>query len=584
MKGKRQVKSIIQISRDTFGLLSRTQQKKGLKNLAFSILQAALEVLSAATIIPLFYLLIDNSIPQDSTLLQSMGHITDLFSWPSILIIIIIVFLCKNVISLLLIHNQSRFIKEISVSFSERLYRRFYHQQWTEYLHENSAETVRKIKTTPSDFANYVLQGHLQVATDACICLLMLCGMLWFDYRIIIIVLILFVPIAGLYQLFRKKIISKINTSFRELTPVGNIVLTQGIDSFAETKIYHKKNFFIRRFMDIRRITASHLASLTTVTSLPAKFFEVMGVLSFAAVILYSKLVNLEKDHLIVWLGLLSISMYRIIPSINRMLVSLSQIQAYSYSLWELKESFHPANEYAVKKEQNLPFVKSIQLKKVSYQYIKGSAEFQLKDVVISFNKGDFVLLEGPSGSGKTTLIHVLAGLIKDYDGSILIDDEPLSTSTCHEWQKKIGFSPQASIVLQDTILNNIAFGEEEFEIERKHVQTALEMAGLNEFVNRLPLRLQTQVGENGLTLSGGQRQRLILARALYRNPDILLLDEVTNQLDEGNKLKIFSTLKEFSRNGKTIVIAAHDPSARNFATRVFSFDNKIVQEVQPNS
>jgi ABC-type multidrug transport system fused ATPase/permease subunit len=137
--------------------------------------------------------------------------------------------------------------------------------------------------------------------------------------------------------------------------------------------------------------------------------------------------------------------------------------------------------------------------------------------------------------------------------------------------------------VLQDTLLSNIAFGEAGTEIDMESVQTALEMAGLNDFVNKLPLRLQTQVGENGLTLSGGQRQRLILARALYRNPKILLLDEVTNQLDDENKLKILNTLKGLSRKGKTIVFASHDHTARSFASRIFYFDSRRVQEVQQN-
>ena len=275
--------------------------------------------------------------------------------------------------------------------------------------------------------------------------------------------------------------------------------------------------------------------------------------------------------------------MYRIIPAINRILVSLSQIQAYSYTISELNESFHPNNDEDVNKVEDLTFAKNVLLKDVSYQYIKGSTNFELQNITIDINKGDFVLLEGPSGSGKTTFIHLLAGLIKDYTGSILIDHTVLSNSTCKAWQRNLGFVPQASIVLQDTLLSNIAFGEAETEIDMESVQTALEMAGLKDFVNKLPLRLQTQVGENGLTLSGGQRQRLILARALYRNPKILLLDEVTNQLDDENKLKILNTLKGLSRKGNTIVFASHDHTARSFASRIFYFDSRRVQEVQQN-
>jgi ABC-type bacteriocin/lantibiotic exporter with double-glycine peptidase domain len=587
MKNTEQTTSFIHLTFKTFRLLSGNQRTNAIKIVGLSFIQASLEVLSVATVIPLFYFLIDSTAAHmDSSFLKTMIGVTSLFSGPTLLAIVVIAFLIKNILGLLFTFHQSQYIKEISVSFSEKLYQRFYQQRWTDYLRDNSAEIVRKIKTTPSDFANYVVQGHLQLITDLCVCLLTLIGMLWFDSRIILIMIALLIPVAGLYYLFRKKILSKINISFRKLTPVGNIVLTQGIDSFAETKIYQKENFFIKRFMDIRRITALHLANLTTVTSFPAKFFEVVAILSFAAIIIYSRFYNLERDHLIIWLGLLSIAMYRIIPPVNRILANVSQIQAYSYSVSELKEGFKlkdedEENEFI--KTGTLPFTNSIQFKNITYQYTKGSKEFQLYNINLTLHKGDFVLLEGPSGSGKTTFIHLLGGLIKEYKGSILIDDEILSNSTCSAWQGKLGFVPQASIVLQDTVLNNIAFGEAESEIDIEAVQHALDMTGLTEFVNQLPLHLQTQVGENGLTLSGGQRQRLVLARALYRSPEILLLDEVTNQLDEDNKLKILNTLKELSCKGKTIVFASHDHTARGFANRILYFDSKIVREIQQN-
>src|SRR5687768_18529530 len=126
MKGNNQAKSIIQLSIDTFRLLSPTQQRNCLKNIVFSILQASLEVVSIATVIPLFYLLIDSTAPQNSSFLKSMVAITSSFSWSSILITVVMVFLIKNALALLLTHHQSHFIREISVSFSERLYHRFY--------------------------------------------------------------------------------------------------------------------------------------------------------------------------------------------------------------------------------------------------------------------------------------------------------------------------------------------------------------------------------------------------------------------------------------------------------------------------
>jgi ABC-type multidrug transport system fused ATPase/permease subunit len=194
-----------------------------------------------------------------------------------------------------------------------------------------------------------------------------------------------------------------------------------------------------------------------------------------------------------------------------------------------------------------------------------------LNDLSLTIKKNDFVILRGPSGAGKTTLIHLLAGLIEKYEGEVLIDGIVLSPENLRAWQAKIGMVSQAPVILQDTVLANITFGEDESSTDPDRVELAIRLAGIKEFIETLPLKLLTPIGENGLTLSGGQRQRLALARALYRNPEIVLLDEVTNQLDEENKLNILKNLRELTLTGKTIILASHDPVALDFATQVFT-------------
>lgn len=572
--------SFFKLTNDSFKLLSLTQRRGALRSVIFSTSQALLEVISVAAVIPLFYLIVSgNTNGYSSFFLKGAILHSTLFSWTSVLVTIIIVFALKNCISFFLTHYQSQFIKDVSVSFSKRLFERFYKQSWSDYLKDNSSEAVRKIKTTPSDFANYVLYNFLLLTTDLCTCTFMIGGMLLFDYKIIVIVSAICLPVSILYYFLRKGVISKINMSFRKLTPQASIVLSQGIDSFAEARIYKRENFFINRFMEIREITAKHLANLTAVATLPIRLFEFASVLSFAGVIAYAKTYQADHNNLMVLLGLLSIAMYRIIPAFSRILMSLSQIQAFSYSVTELKESFSSCME-SDSDYQPITLTSHIKIQDVSYQY-KGASDFQLKNINITISKGDFIVLEGPSGSGKTTFIHILAGLIQDYTGNIMIDDKFLPKLTFIDWRSKLGFTPQYSVVLQDTLLNNIAFGEIPDKINLERIKAVLELTQLAEFVNQLPLRIDTPIGENGLTLSGGQRQRLILARALYQNPDVLLMDEVTNQLDEDNKIAILETLKMLSEKGATIVLASHDHAARKFANRIIHFENKMIQEIQ---
>jgi ABC-type bacteriocin/lantibiotic exporter with double-glycine peptidase domain len=582
MKNAKPANTFIKLSINTFRLLSPTQRTGALKNIIYSIIQASLEVISLTAIIPLFYQLVNFSkLDSNTTLLKHISTLTGSLSWYTVLALIVLLFILKNLAGLWLINRQFQFINQLYITFSEKFYHRFYRQAWSHYLHENSAETFRKIKNTPYDFTNHVLQSYLQLVTDLFICTMMIGLISWIDYRSVYILLGLSVPIFIFYYFFRKNIILKIDRSFREVTPKANISLAQGIDSFAEAKIYQKENFFIQNFIRLIKITSGHLANLQAFANLPSRILETLGIICFASVILYGKFFSMYEDKMLFLLGLLLLAMYRIIPSINRALTSLSQIQAYAYSVSELNEV--PINTLIKPTETNtLSFESNIEFKNISFHYTNLSDNPLLKNLNFSINKGDFVILEGPSGVGKTTLIHLLAGLIPEYTGEFIIDDIVLSSALLQAWQCKLGLVPQATIVLQDTLLKNIAFGEDENLIDISQAEKAAKLAGIHEFIVGLPLQLKTPVGENGLTLSGGQRQRLILARALYRNPEILLLDEVTNQLDEENKMKILNTLKGLTQNGKTIILASHDVLVKQFATRIFRLERNKIIEIPP--
>ena len=238
-------------------------------------------------------------------------------------------------------------------------------------------------------------------------------------------------------------------------------MLGQGIDCFAEAKIYQKEKFFIQKFIEVIKITSGQLASLHAFANLPSRILETLGVICFALCILIGKLLPDYEQTLIVLLALLSVSMYRILPSLNKILISMSQIQAYAYSVSELKIGI---TDTTLRSDEikAIIFKDSIQFKNVSFHYTSVTDNPLLQNLNFNIFKGDFVVLEGPSGVGKTTLIHLLAGLIPEYTGQFSVDDTILSPASLQTWQRNLSLVPQAPIVLQDTLLKNIAFGEDE--------------------------------------------------------------------------------------------------------------------------
>ena len=192
-------------------------------------------------------------------------------------------------------------------------------------------------------------------------------------------------------------------------------------------------------------------------------------------------------------------------------------------------------------------------------------------------NKGELIGIIGKSGSGKSTLINILLGLLDVKSESIYVDDYDVSKNF-KRWQKLIGFVSQNIFLKNDTILNNIAFGIPEEQLDYDRIQECLKLSNLDDFVNKLPNKLQTKVGERGIRLSGGQLQRIGIARALYENPDIIIFDEATGALDfetEKEVLKSINTL----RNEKTIIMVTHRiNNLREFDKIFFMEDGKVIK------
>jgi ABC-type multidrug transport system fused ATPase/permease subunit len=566
--------SLVTLGREISSLLSADQRLKVTGHVIFSILQALAEVVSLALVLPLFYQLVSNS--QGSVAFGFLTGDYTLQYWPVIVALVVGMFLIKNITGIWLVQRQLNFLNGLYLSLSERIYRNFFSLDWTTYSKANSAEEFRKIKNTAFDFTSQVLGNVYLLITDLAICILMTGVLLWIDYRTIVAMVILLLPMALFYVLVRKRIVSRIDRSFRTLTPQASVVLSQGIESFAETRLYKKENYFIKRFMEISEITTSQLASLKVYSFYPTKLMEVLGIVLFSGVVAYTKLFPGQEQSLLVMLGLLSLVLYRVVPSVNRAIQSLSQIQAYSYSVAELTEALAPSN-WKVESPLPLEFNGEIKLERISFSYTGDN--FILKDASASIQKGDFLVLEGISGSGKSTLLHVLAGLINNYTGVMKVDAQPMSSAYKNAWQEKLSIVQQSPVVLQDTILRNICFGEDENEMDRSRIAHVLMLVGLDVFVKALPQQLETSIGEHGLTLSGGQRQRLCLARALYRDPEVLLLDEVTNQLDEESKGHILRMLQQLCRQGKTVILSSHDGMVKQFSSRILRLEGGALTE-----
>lgn len=223
-----------------------------------------------------------------------------------------------------------------------------------------------------------------------------------------------------------------------------------------------------------------------------------------------------------------------------------------------------------------LPDRRDIRIENLSFSYDGADRDYVLKDVNLDIPEHKVTAIVGASGSGKTTLIKLMLGFYTPNKGDIKIGETPLDVVNPHLWRAKSGSVMQDGFIFSDTIANNIAVGEEQVDVER--LRHAVTVANIRDFIDSLPLGYNTKIGMEGNGISQGQRQRLLIARAVYKNPEFLFFDEATNALDANNEREIMEHLHTFYR-GKTVVVVAHRLSTVRDADKIVVLDKGAVAE-----
>jgi ABC-type multidrug transport system fused ATPase/permease subunit len=558
-------RSIFTLAYNSIKILDRRDRQKAYKSIFLSIVNSILEILSLASILPVLTVLL-----KDKTFLNFDIGISKTYIITS-LAALILLFSAKNIISIRILKYQLNFLGKVSNDLSEKLFRAFFRKNWIDYAKQNSADTWRKVSNISEEFTQYILHGYLNLITETLITVPVIVIMAYYNIQIFLICALFCVPVFVAHYFLKRKVLTKIENSFRELTPVTARLLYQGLDSFLEAKIYNKESYFIERYIDVRKATIKNLNVFKVVTALPNKIFETIGIFCFSGIIVYALLNDSIDNNLILQIGLLSAAVYRIIPALNKIFICTTQIQAYSYTIDELNilSNIQQSHE-KVKPSGSMIFNESIEIESVTFSY-ESSAPL-LKNFSFKISKGDFVLLQGPSGSGKTTLLYILSGLIDTYEGKIKIDGKELNNENIGAWHELLGVVTQQTTILDESLLKNIVFGEDEDSVNTAKLDQAIQLSALDNFIESLPNGLKTELGEHGHKISGGQAQRVALARALYRNPSILFLDEFTNQLDTSVKEKILGALK---KQGMTILVSSHDAALMKYADKIIQLTNR---------
>lgn len=575
-------------------LFSRREKLQILGIFFLILVGAFLETFVVGIIYPFISILKTPEIIQDHSVLRWIYSATGVRSTKEFLVWasvgLIAVYLLKNVYTVFLAYTQTKFIFNKQISFSRRLFASYLSQPYTFHLQRNTAELLYKINIVVAALFNSFLLFALMFVIEA-ITTMSIMGLLISVKPLpsIIALAVLGTATFVFYKTIRKKV-----GAFGKLRQYHSEQMiqwvNQGLGGIKETKVLGREEFFINAYNSnsIGYVRAERF--MQVINQLPRPFLETICIIGMLIITLLIIVQNKEFQSIIPTLSLFAVAAFRIIPSMNRIFAAATQIRYNSYSIEVIYNDLISLGRYAsftgkgvpdditkivVNRGKSISFTNAIELRNVCYRY-PNAEKFALNRISLTIPKRHAVGLVGASGAGKTTIVDIILGLLMPTQGEVLVDGENIKDNLS-AWQRKIGYIPQGIYLSDDTIRRNIAFGLPDEQINDDQIWSVLASTQLEALVNSLSGKLDTFVGERGIRLSGGQRQRIGIARALYHNPEVLIMDEGTASLDNETEWEIMQAMNRLSGK-KTLIIIAHRLSTvKNCDNLYFIKDGNVI-------
>ena len=551
------------------------------------LVMALLQVVGIASILPFMQLVSDPDILSQHEILRSIQDFFGIESVQSMLIVtgfgVLFLLTVGNLFSAFTVWLQYKFAWEVAHNISTRLLNSYLKKPFEYFLNVESSVLINKTVVEVARFSREVLIQVIEFAARTAVVSVITGLLIWVDPKLAIYAIVTFgLAYLSIYAITKNYLKRKGNERTKE-NEKSLKSINDAFNGIKTVKIYSAEPLFYRRFERASLRLISMYPKINLISTAPRYLIETLAFGGILGVILLFLITGKDLQHILPILSLYALAGYRLLPSLQKAFAAASSAR-HSFSIVDniyqdlQQATLHSGDPQKVVHQAEMPlFSKRILFQEVGFNY---GEKVVFDDLNLSIEKGDTVGLVGPIGSGKSTLINLLAGLISPQQGSIEIDDTVLDEKNIESWKTQIGYVPQEVFLFDDTIYRNIAMGIEDGAIDMARVERSAQLACIHDFiVNELPSGYHSKVGERGARLSGGQRQLIGLARAIYRNPKLLILDESTNSLDNITETTIIESLSNLAEDLTTIIIAHRLTSVQHVDRILILQDGKIVDE-----
>ena len=552
--------------KQVISLLNKDQKISGIFLFLLILISAFLDVLGVASILPFMAILTNPKIIETNELLNFFYVYSSNFGIGNtnhFLVFLGIVVFLLLIMSLLFraitLYAQWRFVMICEHMISKTLIKKYLHQPYEWFLNQNTANLGKSILSEVDIVIGSVIMSLLIIFSQSIVVSSIILLLIFTNPIIALSAGLIFSISYVIIFYFVKNILSLLGTERLKANDGRYRTVSEAFGAYKDVKMKELENTYINKFSDHAKIYAFNRAKSMVIGQFPRFFIEgiAFGGMLLVILVLMGRYNNF--DTILPVLSLFAFAGYRLIPSLQQIYYGLTSIKFAKPSFDTIYQDFKIL-DILNKKRKNTPkflFNKKVYIKNLYYKY-PSMLKSNLNNINISIPAFSTIGIAGPSGSGKSTLISIILGLLKPSSGSLEVDDKVIDSTNIHSWQKIIGYVPQQIYISDSSIASNIAFGIEEKKINHDLVIEAAKSANLHNFiVNDLNDKYETVVGERGIRLSGGQLQRLGIARALYTNPKILVLDEATSSLDNATEKSVMESIYNL-KNKITIIIIAH--------------------------
>ena len=483
-----------------------------------------------------------------------------------LIIAFFVLYSVKNLIGFLIYRSQCRFLSVVATRISRNKLKNYLNGAYSNYVEIDSSVNVREICHDPTEFAQHILGGVQQMITQATLILFAVTAIVLYNARLFLLLFLILVPpvVAILYFIQVKR--RSVRHQVRDARARSLQHLQEALTGYVESNIYHKNKVFIRRYIDYQKKFNNYISGQLIVQGIPSRLIEMFALLGVMVLIGVNRWSGNAAGTSFISIGVFMAAAYKIIPGIVRILSIGGQMNTYAFTVNSLESP--AASEASAVHADAVNAISEVRFRRVSFLYSENPVLANLDFTILP---GDFLGISGMSGKGKTTILNLLLGFLTPASGEIWINGEPADTSTRHRYWKRIAYVKQQAFLLHDTILHNIILDENNYDERR--LQWAVSTAGLSTLVDSFPEGLDKVINEDGKNISGGQRQRIAIARALYKDADLLLLDEPFNELDEASECSLLRNFKELTRTGKSVVLITHHKKSLSFCNKTISLD-----------